>query len=70
MVNSVTNLPFIDINFYIRKTESNSNQYPNFQISNFEKNNLKLKLNKKIHISEEVTSFYVRIATLNPGFSI
>ena len=42
MNNSVTNLLFIDINSYIRKTESNLNQYPNFQILNFE---IKIALN-------------------------
>ena len=42
MDNSVTNLIFIDINSYIRKTESNLNQYPNFQILNFE---IKIALN-------------------------
>ena len=40
--NSVITLPFIDVNIYIRKTESNLNQYPNFQILNFE---IKIALN-------------------------
>ena len=47
MDNSVTNFHFTDINYCIRKTESN--QYTNFQIFN-NKNSTKLKLNNKIHI--------------------
>ena len=42
MDNTLPNIHFIDINSYIRKIEPNSNQYPNFQIPNFE---IKIALN-------------------------
>ena len=45
--NSVTNLSFIDVNSYIRKTESYLNQFPNFQIFNFE---IKIALNRNLII--------------------